>query len=364
MGVLGQDLVAEGGEEVVGEDLGLADGVLGVGGAVAALLAGGDVGDGGGVARGPGVLDSFDGEEGGAGEAAVFVLGEVGGGQDGVRFDSGGPHDGAGGEAGAVAEDGDAVLAGFEPGLQAYVDVASAQFADRVDAHLGADLGEDPVTCFDEHPFHVLGLDVVVVPRRVAGHVLQLAEGFDAREAAADEDEGEGGVAEGGIAGGGGDVHLFDDVVAQADGFFDRFESDAVVGESRDGEGAGDGARGEDEFVVLHLDGAGALVGGGEGADGHGPFGVVDALGLADDDAALAEDAAQRDHDVTGGDCARGRFGEEGLVRHVGLGSDHRDLGFAGSELSLEAERRIHADVAAADDQDARTGRGTGGRAP
>lgn len=60
------------------------------------------------------------------------------------------------------------------------------------------------------------------------------------------------------------------------------------------------------------------------------------------------------------GDRARGRFGEEGLVRHVGLGADHRDLGFAGSQLSLEAERRIHADVAAADDQDARTGRGTG----
>ncbi len=160
----------------------------------------------------------------------------------------------------------------------------------------------------------------MVVPRRVAGHVLEFAEGLDARESAADEDEGEGGVADGGVAGGGRDVHLLDDVVAQADGLFDGLEADAVVGEAGDGEGAGDGAGGEDEFVVLHRDRAGALVGGGEGGDGRGALGVVDGLDLADDDAALAEDAAQGDHDVAGGDGARGGFREEGLVRHVGSG--------------------------------------------
>ncbi|GAA3095576.1 hypothetical protein GCM10020254_46060 [Streptomyces goshikiensis] len=83
MRVLGEDFAAQGGEEVVGEHLGLADGVLRVGGAFAALLLRRDVGDGGGVAGGPGVFDAFDGEEGGAGEAAAFVLGEVAGGDDG-----------------------------------------------------------------------------------------------------------------------------------------------------------------------------------------------------------------------------------------------------------------------------------------
>ncbi len=145
MGVLGQDLSAQGGDEVVGEDLGLADGVLRVGGALAAgalgVGGGGDVGDGRGVAGGPGVLDPFDGEEGGADEAAALVPGEVGRGEDRVGFDAGGPDDGAGGEAGAVAEDGHAVLAGVEAGLQADVDVAAAQFADGVDAHFEADLG-------------------------------------------------------------------------------------------------------------------------------------------------------------------------------------------------------------------------------
>ncbi|GAA3095568.1 hypothetical protein GCM10020254_46050 [Streptomyces goshikiensis] len=57
---------------------------------------------------------------------------------------------------------------------------------------------------------------------------------------------------------------------------------------------------GEDEFVVLDLGGAGALLVGGEGGDGGGPFGVVDAAGLADDDAALVEEPAQRDHHVAG----------------------------------------------------------------
>ena len=151
----------------------------------------------------------------------------------------------------------------------------------------------------DEDPLHVVGLDVVVVPRGVAGHVLQLAEGLHSGVTAAYEDEGQGGVADRGVAGGGGDVHLLDDVVAQPDGLFDGLEADAVLGESGDREGAGDGAGGQHEFVVRDLDGARALLLGGEGGEGRGALGVVDGRGLADDDAALVEDAAQRHDDVT-----------------------------------------------------------------
>ena len=70
-------------------------------------------------------------------------------------------------------------------------------------------------------------LDVVVVAGGVAGHVLQFGERLDARVAAADEDEGERGVADLGVAGGGGDVELLEDVVAQADGLLDGLEADA-----------------------------------------------------------------------------------------------------------------------------------------
>lgn len=114
------------------------------------------------------------------------------------------------------------------------------------------------------------------------------------------EDEGQGRVADRGVAGGGGDVHLLDDVVAQADGLLDGLEADAVFGETRDREGARDRAGRQDEFVVRQLLGAGALFLGGESAEGRGALAVVDGGGLADDDPAAVEDTAQRDDDMAG----------------------------------------------------------------
>jgi hypothetical protein len=200
--------------------------------------------------------------------------------------------------------------------------------------------------------------DVVVVTARVTSHVLQLGECLDARVAGADEDEGEGGVADGGVAGGGGDVELFEDVVAQADGLFDGLEADAVLGEAGDGEGAGDGAGGEDEVVVVEVEGLGVrFLAAGEGAYGDGAAFGVGGDGLAGEEAAAVEDAAEGDDDVAGGDVAGGRLGEEGLVRHVRRGADHGDLGLAAPELTpqgaLQAVRGVEADVAAADQQDA-----------
>ncbi len=212
--------------------------MLGVGGGLAARFGGGQVGYGGGVAGGPGVRHALDAEGGGAAEPAAFGEGQVGGGQQGGRFHARGPDEGAGGEAGAVAEDGDAVLAGVEAGFEAYVDVAAAQLADGVRAHGLADLGEDPPGRLDEDPFQVGRLDVVVVPGGVAGHVLQLRQRLHAGVAAADEDEGQSGVADGGVTGGGGDVHLFDDVVAQPDGLLDGLETDAEFGQPGNGQGA------------------------------------------------------------------------------------------------------------------------------
>lgn len=78
----------------------------------------------------------------------------------------------------------------------------------------------------------------MVVAGGVAGHVLEFAERLHTRVTASHEDEGQGGVADRGVAGGGGDVHLLDDVVAQPDGLLDGLEADGVVGESGDREGA------------------------------------------------------------------------------------------------------------------------------
>ncbi len=231
---------------------------------------------------------------------------------------------------------------------------AAAQLPYGVLAHLRADLGEDAAGGLDEDEPHVVGVDVVVVAGGVAGHVLQFGERFDARVAAADEDEGQGGVADFGVAGGGRDVELFEHVVAQADGLFDGLETDAEFGQARDREGARDGTGGEDQFVVAELDGAGALLVGGEGLDGRGALRVVDGRGLAYDDLAFGEGAAQRDDDVARGDGAGRRLGQEGLVRHVRVRAHHGDLRFVRFQLPLEAQCRVHPYVAAADNENAR----------
>lgn len=161
------------------------------------------------------------------------------------------------------------------------------------------------------------------------------------------------------VAGGGGDVHLFDDVVAQADGLFDGLEPDGEVGEARNGQRAGDRTGRQDQFVVRQLLGTRALLAGGEGGQGGGALGVVDGGDLADDDPAVRQDAAQRYDDVPRGDGARGGLWQERLVRHVRVGCDHRDLGFAPAQflfqLPLEPQGRVHPDVATADNENART---------
>ena len=90
---------------------------------------------------------------------------------------------------------------------------------------------------------------------------------------------------------------------------------------------------------------------------------MVDGLGLADEDLALVEDPAQRDDDMARGDGSGGRLGQEGLIGHVRVGRDHQDLDLAARQLlfqlPLQAQRRVHPDVAAADNQNAR---GAGGR--
>ncbi|GAA3228540.1 hypothetical protein GCM10020256_40860 [Streptomyces thermocoprophilus] len=116
---------------------------------------------------------------------------------------------------------------------------------------------------------------------------------------------------------------------------------------------------GEDQLVVGQVFGREAFLPGGEGVDGDGASGVVDGGGLADHDAAVRQDAAQGYDDVARGDVACRGLGEERLVRHVRLGRDDRDLGRALpqllSEVPLEAQGRVHPDVATADNENART---------
>ena len=124
------------------------------------------------------------------------------------------------------------------------------------------------------------------------------------------------------------------------DRLLDRLEADGALGQAGDGEHAGDGAGGEDEGVVVQVDGG--VVG--EGADPGGAGLVVDGLDLADDEAGAVEHPAEGDDDVAGLDGAGGGLGEERLVLEVVLGVDQHDLVLGPSEPALEAERGVGAD--------------------
>jgi hypothetical protein len=176
---------------------------------------------------------------------------------------------------------------------------------------------------------------------------------LDAGEPAADHDEGQRPLADLLVVGGGGDVELRQDVVAQVDGLADGLEADAVLGQARDREGARDGARGHHEVVV-----GDPLRGAGDRLDDRPALGVGQLGHPRGHDVDLRQDPAQRNHDVAGREVARRGLGEEGLVGHVRLRVDDRDLDIAALQFALQlllkAERGVEAHVAAADDEDVR----------
>ena len=101
--------------------------------------------------------------------------------------------------------------------------------------------GQDPSGGLDQHPAHVLRLQVGVVPGCVAGHVLELGERLDARVAAADEDEREcpsalrttdRRVADRRVADRGGKIEPTEHLVAKRDRLLDVLEPDRLFGQA------------------------------------------------------------------------------------------------------------------------------------
>ncbi len=342
----------------------LPDGVLGVGGALPARLVRlgralrRQVRYGRGVPRRPGVFDALHPEGGGAFQTAAFGARQAGSGDERVRFDARGPHESASREACAVTQDGDPPLVRLQARVQPYVDVARPQLPYGVLPHRRPHLRQDAAGRLDQDPLHVTGLDVVVVARRVARHVLQLRERLHPRVPAADEDEGQRGVADRRVAGRGGDVQLLQDVVAQADGLLDGLETDAALGEARDRQGAGDRTGRQHQLVVGQLQAAGAVLLGGRRRDRGGPRGVVERGDLPDDDLAERQHPAQRHDDVPRRDGAGRGLGEKRLIRHVRIGVHHDHLDGGPPEFlfqfPLQAQRGVHPHVAAADNENAR----------
>ena len=347
------------GDDVVTEDPGLTQRVLGVRRAPGVLdtgLAGGDVGHLGVVARGPDVVGALDLEGGRAVDVAARAQRQTELGEHRVGLDAGRPDDRVGVDLEPVLQDDVTVDAGVHGGGEVDLHAAALQVLLAVLAELGADLRQDPVGGVDEDEAHVVAGDVGVVLRRVTGHVLDLADGLRSREATADEDEGERLAADLLVGGGVGLVELLDDVVAQTDGLLDALHADALLGEAGDREGTGDRAHRDDQVVE------GELVGLTDERGDHGDLAVlVDAGDPAGEHLRLRQHAAQRDDDVARGEVAGGGFGEEGLVGHVRARVDDRDGRLAVAHLLQNASSCVQAYVPTAYYEDPGTLRGAHG---
>ena len=188
-----------------------------------------------------------------------------------------------------------------------------------------------------------------VVPRRVAGHVLELGERLDARVAAADEHERERPTPLRLVVDGGGEIESTQHLVAQGDRLLDVLEPDRLFGQPRDRQRPRHRPEGDDDMVVVD-----AVLVAGRRLDDRTVVRVVDRRDAAGDHAAPAQDRPERHHDVSRFEAAGGGFREERLVRHHRTGIDDRDPHVTPAHRPAQAERRVHPDVATSGDQHVR----------
>ena len=227
---------------------------------------------------------------------------------DRVGGDAGRPHHGLGRDAAPVGEPDALGVDGGQPRPGDDLDAAPVQRALGEAREAVGRLAEDPRACVDQHP---AGPDVSqarVAAQRLLGHLGDLGDRLDAREAGAGDDEGQPPL--GGVRRGVGQLDLAQDVVAQADRVAEVLEPERVLAQPGHGRDAGDRSEGDHELLVgdrdaarlgLHLD--------------HAALGIV-RDGAAQHEIGVGAHRAQRHGDVAGLDVARRRLGQQRRVEH------------------------------------------------
>jgi hypothetical protein len=188
------------------------------------------------------------------------------------------------------------------------------------------DLREDPALRLDEVELEFGERQLGEVPEQRGRQREELAEGFDPGEAAADD-------------GHRGQLPAFgawvqhrrvlegrEQPVPDRDRLFDVLQADALVGDSGDGEGAGDGARRDHYRVIAQfpLDPA-------QQPDGDGAMLVVDRRRGAGDDLRAAQVAPQRHGDVAG-------FHRSGRQAGVSAAHDQNPSHFESSKVFINKD--------------------------
>ncbi len=336
--------LAEGGGDVVGADLALPPGVLGGHRVERARVL--QIGHGGRVAAGE-HLGPARHLERGLDQQPAALQGEPGGLGERVGADADAPHQGAGVDELAVGEQhalGGGLLHG---GAHPHVDTAFAQHLVGGAGEPFVQLGQDLLRHVEEQPARAHPGAQRVLLHQLIGEHLPLRGDLGAGVAGADHHECAARGAGLGIVGGGGQLDLAGDVVAQIEGLGQAPEAVRVLGDAGDGQQFVDAAGGEHQPVVAER----ALVALGVGVV-HRTGVEVDAVGLAEHQFHLRQGAGEGDGDPAGLQDAGGHLGQQGEVEEVVRRVEQGDVGLAPGQLGQRAGGLV-AGESGSDDQNA-----------
>ena len=359
--VIGQGLAAASSQQVLSQNNSLSGSVLSVGNAEAAHTATGEVRNSCVVASSPSALNhavvAGDAQVCTHANAATLVDREVGVLQHRGCCHTCGPDQGVGldlARGGLVSHVNQlqvAVGCVSQGGVEQNLDAACTQLCDNLLGAVCGDLGHDARCSLNQHEVQIGDRQALVTLNSNACHVLELGDGLNASEAATNNDEGQGTAACFSIGQHGCDLDAVQNPVTNRDCLFNGLQTDSNLCQARNRECTGYSACAENNLVVLQLEGL-TVVG---GLNNSGAVCVVDGDNAAGNQFGVAQVLAQRHSCVTAfhGTCCN--LGEEGLVSHVGVRLNDGDdaTGLLDSLLNLLSNGE--ADVAATDDQDART---------
>ena len=359
--VVGQGLAAASSQQVLSQNNSLAGSVLSIGNAEATHAAAGEVRNSCVVACSPSTLDhaviAGDAQVCAHANAAALVDREVGVLQHRGCCHTCGPDQSVGlnlacgGLVSHVDQLQVAVGCVREGGVQQDLDAACTQLCDNLLCTVCGDLGHDARCSLNHDEVQVGNGETLVALDSTARHGLELGDGLNASEATTNDDEGQGAAACLSVGQHGCNLDAVQNPVTNRDCLFNGLQTDSNLCQTRNRECTGHCACTEYNLVVLQLEGL-TVVG---GLNYSGAVCVVDGDNAAGNQLGVAQVLTQRHGCVTAfhGTCRN--LGEEGLVSHVGVRLNDGDDATGLLDSLLDLLSNGEADVAATDDQDART---------
>ena len=274
--------------DVASHELALTNSVLCVRNAVTAYTATRKVGACGCVSSTPGAFDNsvvaLNTEVCTNAQTATLVKGEVGCTEHGVSHDTSGPDDEVRLELLTGGELDESVLCRLKLGVEVNLSTTLCEVVEHPLAGLEGNLGHDAAHCLDEVEVSVLEGQLWVVLDEVRSERAKLCEDLNTCEATTNNGDGEQTVTLRTCRKLSCLVEVRKNAVADRNCFFDGLQTDCIVCNAGNGEGARNSTSSEDDLVILLCKFLARV-----GNDGCSLLLVVNASNLARDDAGLLE---------------------------------------------------------------------------